>query len=146
MMTRRSGRIVNISSGAAYGSDPDVYPYAPAYCISKGTLAHMTNLLAIAVQDYGIGVFALGVGGPTAMIETIVASPNVPEQTRELFRAGLADRSGISASAEMLLFLVSGQADFLTGRQISATDSKDDLLRRADEILRDDLYTLRLRV
>jgi hypothetical protein len=43
----------------------------------------------------------------------------------------------------MLLFLVSGQADALTGRHISMDDSIDDLLSRVDEIVRHDLYTLR---
>jgi hypothetical protein len=46
-------------------------------------------------------------------------------------------------SANLLLFLVSGQADALTGRHISINNTIADLLRRVDEIVRDDLYTLR---
>lgn len=45
----------------------------------------------------------------------------------------------------MLLFLVSGRADPLSGRLIRAQDSGDELVRRAEEIQRDDLYTVTLR-
>ena len=54
--------------------------------------------------------------------------------------------SGIQDSVRLLMALVSGQADRLTGRHISYDDSIDDLLRRTDEIIEKDLYTLRLRV
>jgi hypothetical protein len=46
-------------------------------------------------------------------------------------------------SVKMLPFLVSGQADALTGRHISSEDVADDLRHRMGEIVRDDLYTLR---
>jgi hypothetical protein len=41
--------------------------------------------------------------------------------------------------------MLSGEADALTGRQISWWDNPEALKRRCDEILRDDLLTLRLR-
>lgn len=145
MITRRKGRIVNISSGAAHGASPTLYPYGTAYCTSKAALDRMTNLLAEAVEEYGVHVFALEVGGPTAMIEILATSPNIPEEMNILFREALKDGSGIAQSAQMVMFLVSGQADHLTGRIISSVDSSDDLLCRTEEILRDDLYTMRRR-
>ena len=48
-------------------------------------------------------------------------------------------------AVEMFMFMASGRADSLSGRFISVRDDEDDLLRRAEEIQRDDLYTLRLR-
>ena len=45
----------------------------------------------------------------------------------------------------MLLFLVSGQADALSGRHIPLRAVPDELLRRADEIAEKDLYVLALR-
>lgn len=147
MMKRRKGRIVNVSSGAAYGSNPNLYPYGSAYCASKAALARMTNLLSTTVKEHGISVFALAPGGPTAMIEILATSPNVPEEVNVHFRKALMEGSSeTQTSVQMLLFLVSGQADSLTGRHISNNDSIADLLHRTEEILRDDLYTLQLRV
>ena len=46
---------------------------------------------------------------------------------------------------EMLLFLVSGRVDALSGRFIRAQDNEEELVRRTDEIRRDDLHTVTLR-
>jgi len=142
MIARRRGRIVNISSIAAHS----IHPYGTAYCASKAALTHMTNLLADAVKAYGIAVFALSPGAPTAMIETIATSPQVPEPVRLSFRQFFETGRGMAESVSMLMFLVSGQADKLTGRYLSAQDLPDDLLHRSEQIVQDDLYTLRLRV
>jgi hypothetical protein len=46
----------------------------------------------------------------------------------------------------MLLFLVSGRADALSGRYINANrDKEEDLVRRTEEIQREDLHILALR-
>ena len=45
----------------------------------------------------------------------------------------------------LVLRLASGEADVLHGRFLHALDDLDDLLRRADELKRDDLYVMRLR-
>lgn len=143
MMTRRRGRIVNISSVAAH----EAFPYATTYCASKAALTQMTNWLAAAVKEHGISVFALAPFSPTDMLEILATSPNVPAEVNVAFRAALLEAaSQTQASVQMLMFLASGQADQFTGRHISHSDSMDDLLLRSEEILRDDLYTLRLRV
>ena len=80
------------------------------------------------------------------MSEILATSPKVSEQLRVSARETLRNGSGIAESVDMLMFLLSGQADVLTGRHISFWDNADDLLRRSDEIVQDDLYTLRLRV
>lgn len=54
-------------------------------------------------------------------------------------------KSAPERSAQMLLFLVSGRADALSGRFIHEQDNEEDLGRRVDEILRDDLHVLTLR-
>ena len=43
-------------------------------------------------------------------------------------------------------FLASGQADGLSGRFIQAHEDVGEMARQAEQIVRDDLYTLRLRV
>jgi NAD(P)-dependent dehydrogenase (short-subunit alcohol dehydrogenase family) len=140
MLARHHGRIVNVSSIAAC----EPLPFATAYSISKTALSQMTRLLAAAVKQYGISAFALAPFGPTAMIETVATSPKVSEAISTLF-AGLLEQGSdeIEQSAQMLLFLLSGQADALTGRHISIDDSIDDLQRRSVEIVQNDLYTLR---
>jgi hypothetical protein len=45
----------------------------------------------------------------------------------------------------MLLFLVSGRADALSGRFILVEDNEEELVRRAAEIQREDLHILTLR-
>jgi NAD(P)-dependent dehydrogenase (short-subunit alcohol dehydrogenase family) len=141
MMARRRGRIVNVTSGAAY----EIHPYGTAYCVSKAALTQMTNHLAGGVKESGISVFALAPGGSTAMIKILATSANVPEQVNAYFQAALVDGGKTQESVQMLMFLLSGQADSLTGRHISHTDSIDELLRRTNEIVAHDLYTLRRR-
>ena len=46
MISRRQGRIVNISSAGAY----TVHPYVTSYCAAKAALSHFTRCLAPAVQ------------------------------------------------------------------------------------------------
>jgi NAD(P)-dependent dehydrogenase (short-subunit alcohol dehydrogenase family) len=142
MMARRKGKIINITSVAAH----TVHPYGTAYCASKAALSHMTHLFAESAREYDISVFALSPGGPTAMVEILATSPIVSQELSESARATLRDGSGVKESVEMLMFLLSGKADALTGRHISFWDSKDELLRRSDEIITNDLYTLGLRV
>lgn len=143
MMARRSGRIVNVSSEAAHSGQ---HPYLTAYCASKAALTQMTNLLATAVKEYGISVFALSPAGPTTMVESLATSLKIPEQVRVHVRKSIMDGAGIAESVSMLMFLVSGQADVLTGRHIRWWDTPDELLHRADEIIRSDLYAMRLRL
>jgi NAD(P)-dependent dehydrogenase (short-subunit alcohol dehydrogenase family) len=139
MMARRSGRIVNVTSGAAY----EIHPYGTVYCTSKAALTQLTNHLAAGVKEYGISVFALAPGGSTAMIEILATSANVPKEINARFQEALVDGGRTQESVQMLMFLLSGQADSLTGRHISHTDSIDELLRRTHEIVQHDLYTLR---
>ena len=56
MMARRKGRIVNVSSIAAYG----LFPYMSAYCASKAALSHMTRQLAASVKEHGPKCLRLG--------------------------------------------------------------------------------------
>lgn len=143
MIQRRSGRIVNVSSVAAH----TVHPYGTAYCASKAALSHWTNLLAAGLEAYGIYAYALSPGGRTAMTEILATSPNVSEALRAAAQEALqGPDEGTPASVRMLLFLLSGKADHLTGRHIPVDEKVDELIRRADEIVENDLYALRLRV
>jgi len=58
MVERRSGRIVNISSIAAYVGLADRAPY----CASKGGVSQLTKVLAVEWATYGVTVNAIGPG------------------------------------------------------------------------------------
>ena len=62
--------------------------------------------------------------------------------------AGEAVRAGQNHSAQLptdlVMLLASGKADALSGRFIGVFDGVDTLIRNAEQIAQDDLYTLRL--
>ena len=144
MLGRRRGRIVNISSGAAFNSLPQM----AVYCATKAALTHWTNCLARETQAQGVVVFAYAPGFVrTPATEYLTGSAEVPNETGEFFRAVLNEGrdTPIGRSAQMLLFLASGRADALSGRFIHAKDDEEGLVRRAGEIRRDNLHVLTVR-
>jgi NAD(P)-dependent dehydrogenase (short-subunit alcohol dehydrogenase family) len=144
MITRRRGRIVNVSSGAGFNRPPQM----AAYCATKAALTQWTKVLAEDARAHGIAVFAFSPGlVRTAMVSHLTGSPEVPEQLRDRFRTALSQGTDtpIERSARALLFLLSGRADALSGRFIRAQDDEEELLNRAEVIQRDDLHTVTLR-
>ena len=81
------------------------------------------------------------------MTEHVTGSSEVPKETGDYFRAFLNERrdTPIARSVQMLLFLVSGRADALSGRLIHVKDDEEALVRRTPEVLRDNLHVLALR-
>jgi hypothetical protein len=47
--------------------------------------------------------------------------------------------------AELVLLLASGKADALSGRTLSVYDDQNEILRRAADVVKDELYLLRVR-
>jgi NAD(P)-dependent dehydrogenase (short-subunit alcohol dehydrogenase family) len=125
MVDRRRGRIVNVSTGAGFNRLPQM----DAYCATKAALTQWTRCLAADIQaDHLI-------------------SASVPNAVQAFFHSALSQGrdTPIERSAQMLLFLVSGRADALSGRFIRAQDDEEELVRRAEEIRRDDLHVVTLR-
>jgi NAD(P)-dependent dehydrogenase (short-subunit alcohol dehydrogenase family) len=144
MLARRRGRIINISSGAAFNRLPQM----AVYCASKAALTQWTNCLARETQALGVVVLAFAPGFVrTPATEYLTGSSEVPKETGDFFRAFLNEGrdTPITRSVQMLLFLVSGRADALSGRFIHAKDDEETLVRRADEIRRDNLHVLTVR-
>jgi NAD(P)-dependent dehydrogenase (short-subunit alcohol dehydrogenase family) len=144
MVTRKRGRIVNVSSGAGFNRLPQM----SAYCATKAAVTQWTKILAEDTRAHGIAVFAFHPGVVrTPMLAGLTESPDVPKEVGDRFRALVTQGrdTPIERCAQMLLFLVSGRADALSGRFIRAQDSEEELVRRAEEIQRDDLYTVSLR-
>jgi 3-oxoacyl-[acyl-carrier protein] reductase len=128
MIDRGRGRIVNTGSGAAYLPGNR----SSAYGSSKAALYRFGDTLAEQLKPHGIPVFTISPG----LVRT--------EMT--------ADRFGDDApwtppelAPQLVRVLASGRADKLTGRYIHAEhDDVEDLIRRADEIVENDLNAIRL--
>lgn len=131
MISRRSGRIINIASNI--GAHP-VAAYS-AYSVSKAGLIRLSDCLAEMTKPYNIQVFAISPGlVRTAMTASIPFYDNTPEE--EYLPPERAGR--------LCAFLASGRADRLSGRYFHVMDDIEGLVLRTDEILEKDLYAMRL--
>uniref|UniRef100_Q01TZ9 Short-chain dehydrogenase/reductase SDR n=1 Tax=Solibacter usitatus (strain Ellin6076) TaxID=234267 RepID=Q01TZ9_SOLUE len=137
MIARKSGRIINMASGAGTFPIPDM----SAYVASKTALIRLSEQLAMEVKPHGISVFPIRPGVVrTAMVEE--ARGAVP-----LIQKILDEGQDVTPDtvADLVLFLASGKADRLSGRLFSVNEDLEEIVSRADEVERDNLYLLRTR-
>ena len=128
MIERGGGRIVITGSGASYipGST------FGAYGASKAAIGRFGEVLAKQVAEHGIKVFVISPG---------------------LVKTEMTGRFGDDMqwtppelAPQLVLELASGRFDALSGRYLHAEhDPPDELERRIDRILADDLNAIRLR-
>jgi len=128
MLERGSGRIVITGSGSAYlpgGGGHTAYP------TSKAAVCRYGETLAGELRDR-IPVFVISPGlVRTDMTERF--GDDMPWTPPEL-------------APQLVRVLASGRADALAGRYLHAEhDDIEDLIRRADEVLANDLNAIRLR-
>jgi 3-oxoacyl-[acyl-carrier protein] reductase len=129
MLERGSGRIVLTGSGAAYlpGSRDS------SYSASKAALWRLGETLALQLRDRGIPVFVFSPGLVRSAMTGDVFPDDAPWTPPEL-------------APRLVRVLASGRADDLAGRYLHAEhDDIEDLIRRADAIVADDLNAIRLR-
>lgn len=141
MIERRRGRIINISSGA--GNLPR--PHSTAYTSSKAAVTRLTESAAISARPYDISIFAIHPGSVrTAMADYLVNSEAASKWVPE-FRT-IYDETEIPAErvGSLVVFLAAGKADLLTGRFLNVYDDIQELVKQAEAIQQQDLYTLRL--
>ena len=140
MIERRRGRIVNVAS--QLGIVP--MPNSSAYATSKAALLRLTDALASDLADSGIQVFAISPG----MVRTQLVD-EIEAKLREADPdfAGVPDPAfqPIEAGAALVVEIATGRADRLSGRYIHVNENLDAMLERSEEIVRDDLYTLRMK-
>jgi 3-oxoacyl-[acyl-carrier protein] reductase len=111
---KRSGKIINLSSQAAHDGGG---AGAAAYAASKGGIWTMTKALAKELAPFGITVNAVSPGfiAKTAFHDTF-SSKEAQEKMLTLIPIG---RSGTASDvANIVLFLASDLADYLTGQSI----------------------------
>lgn len=143
MVARRRGRVINVASNIGARAAP----YSTAYSCSKAAVMRLTDSLALSLREFGISVFVISPG----LVRTELSAPlweamETGTGAQWLERPLKQDDWGTpERAARLVTFLASGRADVLTGRFLHVSDDVVELVRRAGEIQRADLYTLRLR-
>jgi NAD(P)-dependent dehydrogenase (short-subunit alcohol dehydrogenase family) len=144
MMTRHHGRIVNTASHTGTLK----WPHSSAYAVSKCAVIRFSENIAAETKEHGISVFAIHPGGvQTAMTETQFLSEAARKWFPKIYDYCSKGGAGQppERAANLVVFLASGRADALSGCYIGINYDLEDLVRRAEEIQRDELYTLHLR-
>ncbi len=107
------GAIVNMSSINAQVAIPAI----PAYCASKGGVMQLTKSAALALAPHNIRVNAVGPGSiDTAMMAAVNASPDAMKTI--MSRTPLKRVGAPSEIADVVAFLISGKASYITGETI----------------------------
>ncbi|MDQ3822817.1 MAG: SDR family oxidoreductase [Actinomycetota bacterium] len=129
MIERGRGRIVLTGSGAAY------LPSSrnAAYGASKAAVYRFGDILARQLEPYGIPVFTISPG----LVRTQMTEDSFPDD---------APWTPPELAPRLVRALASGRMDTLSGRYLHAEhDDVEDVIRRADEIVEQDLNAIRLR-
>ena len=112
---RKPGAIVNMSSVNAELAIPNQVPY----CVSKGGLAQLTNVMALALAPHGIRVNAIGPGSIMTEMLAGIATDKAAK-TRILSRTPLRRFGEPSEIADIAVFLASDASSYVTGQTIFA--------------------------
>ena len=107
------GAIVNMSSINAQLAIPAI----PAYCASKGGVMQITKVAALALAKQGIRVNAVGPGSIAAeMMAGVNANPDAFKVA--MSRTPLGRPGGAGESGDVVAFLCSSKASYITGETI----------------------------
>ncbi len=114
MMARKSGKIINIASGAPYKGVPRMLPYVS----SKGAIIAFTRALSRELGDYGIAVNSLSPG--YILSDTGLENSQHVEEERAPVRNSRAFKRDAYPEdlTGTLVFLASSDSDFITGQSI----------------------------
>ena len=139
MVARGAGRIVNVSSNAAFFRVDDE-PFGginSAYMASKAAVVRFTDALAAEAAPFGVRAFTISPG----MVKT--------DMTTELFADEWDDPdlwSSAELTADLIEYLDTGALDALSGRYVhAANDNWRELAGRVTQVVEQDLLALRMR-
>jgi NAD(P)-dependent dehydrogenase (short-subunit alcohol dehydrogenase family) len=143
MIERGQGRIINVASR----SGVHTHPYTSSYAVAKAAVLRFSDHLAAETRGTGVSVFAIYPGRvQTAMTDELIKSAAGRRWLPDEAKAREGQWLSPDRAAQLCVVLATGRADVLSGRFFGVNEDLDDLIRRAEQIERDDLYTLRLRV
>ena len=135
MIRHQAGTIVNVGSYLAIRASTDASMPGGAYPTSKAALVRFTDTLAATTGKYNVRVFTISPGlVRTAMTADIDALRSIP--ANEWSRA--------EDAGSLVVRLAANQGTALNGRFIHVHDDLDAMLREAERIEAENLYTLRL--
>lgn len=113
VQTRRGGKIVNLTSVAGLMAVPN----RSAYVSSKHAVIGLTKAMAMELAEHNIQVNAVAPGVVrTALTEGYFQDLDILAGIKRLHPAGRCGE--VHEVAELILFLASAQADFITGATI----------------------------
>jgi 3-oxoacyl-[acyl-carrier protein] reductase len=139
MISRKRGRIVNLTSYAAVRPSP----YQSGYSAGKAGVVSLTEALAASLESHGVSAFAVAPAfTDTKMTRTARDSAVAARWLPRLGEHGTVDAA---RSAALITWLAKGFGDVLSGRLVHTLDDVEALVERFDEVLRLDLYAPRLR-
>jgi NAD(P)-dependent dehydrogenase (short-subunit alcohol dehydrogenase family) len=137
MMRRNAGRILNLSSGAGVRAVPNM----GAYALSKAAMMRFSEQLALELAPHGIQVFAIRPGVVrTQMVEAVRSHVPVVQKFLDEGRDVPPE-----ATADLVEYIASGKADALSGCVLSVEENWNEMVRRSEEIRRDQMCVLRLK-
>jgi NAD(P)-dependent dehydrogenase (short-subunit alcohol dehydrogenase family) len=140
MLERGTGRILNVSSYVALRPTP----YISGYAAGKAAILSVTESLAASVEGTGVRVFAWTPG----LFRSELMRHLIESEAGKQWLPGIGEGGRWvepERVARLVVFLATGAGDAFHGRFLHALDDLDELVSRADEIARDDLFTPRLR-
>lgn len=112
---KAAGTIINMSSVNAVVAIPAQLPY----CVSKGGMAQLTKVMALALAPFGIRVNAIGPGSiMTEILQTVARDETA--RTRLLARTPLGRIGEPQEIAAIAVFLATDAASYITGETIYA--------------------------
>jgi NAD(P)-dependent dehydrogenase (short-subunit alcohol dehydrogenase family) len=137
MIAAGRGRIVNITSRAGVHR----WPLVSAYVASKAALVKLTETLAAETRRHGVAVFSVDPGLLPIGLGEIALASTAELDTAEgrvcgWIRDQLAQGRGADPdrAADLILKLVSGNGDRLSGRHLTVADNLDTMLAGLEHI------------
>lgn len=145
MARHGGGAVVNLSGGGLGG--PGVAPRISAYTTSKAAVVALTESLARELVDIGVRVNAIAPGPQDTRFTDGVLEAGPEAAGVALYEATRRERARpapFAAFAALLLYVLSDEAAWLTGRLLSARwDTPESVAARQADIVRSSLLQLR---
>ena len=144
MIERKTGTIINLIGGGTAGP----MPYGSGYGSSKAAIMRFSETLAKEVKEHGITVFPMGPG----LVRTEMTEYQLNTDVGKKWMSGIADAFDrhVDRPPEVAAMLAAdlggGGYNEFTGRAFNAGDDLGEIASRKDQILAEDLRTLRMKM